>query len=375
MKAKVWVYADHVFDGQNVCENTAVGFENRFVTDIVSVKHWPAGVHVQRTPGILTPGYLDLQVNGGGGALVNNDPTAQAMETIASAHLRFGTVGIMPTVITDAPSVLDRAVNAVVQCKGKSGILGLHIEGPHISLARRGTHAAEYIRPLDAVTLAHIAHLRAHGIAVMITLAPEMVQRGQIAQIVAMGAVVSIGHSEATTGQLAQALAEGASCFTHLFNAMSPMLGRAPGVTGVAINSSAYCSFICDGHHVSDEMLCLAIRARPDADRMVLVSDAMATVGGPDQFTLYGQNIRLAEGRLINADGRLAGAHTTMAEGVARLIRHSNIPLQAALRMAVSAPAAVIGKPDLATLIGRNFNDLVVLGKNLMPQPLQLGGT
>lgn len=370
---KTWIYADQVFDGGSLRDQMAVCIQDGVVTDVMAIADLPIGVGNVKINGILTSGYLDLQVNGGGGVLLNNAPTVLAMQTIAAAHRRFGTVGVMPTVITDTTDILANAVDAAIGGKGLPGLLGLHIEGPHISRVRRGTHAAAFIRPMDDRTLAHIARLCQQGIATMITLAPEMVQPGQIAKIVAMGAVVSIGHSDANPAQLAAALAEGATCFTHLFNAMSPMQGRAAGVTGAAINSTSYCGFICDGHHVGDDMLGLAIRARPLPDKMMLVSDAMATVGGPDQFTLYGKTIRLVDGRLINDEGHLAGAHSTMAEGVARLILRMNIGIESALRMAISTPATVIGQPHLATLVGRPLADLVVLRHDFLPQNLMLG--
>jgi N-acetylglucosamine-6-phosphate deacetylase len=367
-----WLCPDQVFDGQTLLTGMAVGVQAGRVAALRPVGDLPDATEKQAVAGILTAGYLDLQVNGGGGALVNNDPSAEAMQTIAAAHRRFGTVGVLPTVITDAPEVLARAVDAAIAAKGMQGILGLHIEGPHISLARRGTHAAEFVRPLDETTLAHVARLRANGVAVKITLAPEVVRRGQIAGLVAMGAIVSLGHTDATAEAVQAALSEGATCFTHLYNAMSPMLGRAPGVTGAAISSDACCGFICDGHHVADAMLGLAIRARPVADRMFLVSDAMATVGGGDRFRLYGQEIRLVDGKLVNAEGALAGAHVTLAEGVARLVRVPGIAPEAALRMAVTVPAAVIGAPELAQIVGRRLDDLLVLGADMMPVTIGL---
>lgn len=363
----LWLCPDQVFDGRTLLTGMAVGVQAGKVTALRPVAEVPDGSERHALAGILTAGYLDLQVNGGGGALVNNTPTVEAMQTIAAAHRRFGTVGVLPTVITDAPEVLAAAVDAAVEAKGMPGILGLHIEGPHISLPRRGTHAAEYVRPLDETTIAHVARLRAEGVTVKITLAPEAVQRGQIAALVAMGAIVSLGHTDTTAAAVQAALDEGANCFTHLYNAMSPMLNRAPGVTGAAINSTAYCGFICDGHHVADAMLGLAIRARPVADRMFLVSDAMATVGGGDRFRLYGQEIRLVDGILVNAEGSLAGAHVTMAESVARLVRVLGIAPEAALRMAVTVPATVIGTPDLAQIVGRGLDDLLVLGADMMP--------
>lgn len=363
----LWLCPDQIFDGQTLQSGMALGISNGIVTELLPQENLPSQVPRRPIAGVITPGYLDLQVNGGGDILLNNDPTATGMAGMATALRRFGTVGIMPTVITDAPAVLARAVDAAIAAKGLPGILGLHIEGPHISLARRGTHAARFVRPLDDSTINHVARLRAAGIAVMITLAPEAVQPGQVRALVATGAVVSIGHSDTTSEQVRPLLDEGATCFTHLYNAMSPMLNRAPGVTGAAINSTAYCGFICDGYHVSDEMLGLAIRARPVPDRMFLVSDCMSTIGGSDHFELYGQQIRLLGGRLVNAEGSLAGAHVTMAEGVARLISVLQIAPEQALRMAVTNPARLIGA-DLARIQGRSVNDVLVLGNDWMPK-------
>lgn len=363
-----WLCPDQVFDGQHLRAGLALRIEGGRVAALAGQAELPAGAERRVLRGVLTPGYLDLQVNGGGDAQLNNLPNAEAMQTIAAAHRRFGTVGVMPTVITDAPEVLAFAVEAALEAQGMPGVLGLHIEGPHISLPRRGTHAAEWVRPMEAATLAHVARLRAAGVTVMITVAPEAVQKGQIAELAATGAIVSLGHSDATAEAVEAALAEGARCFTHLYNAMSPMLNRAPGVTGAAINSTAWCGFICDGHHVADAMLGLAIRARPVADRMFLVSDAMCTVGGSDRYQLYGQEIRLVGGRLVNAEGSLAGAHVTMAESVARLVTVLGIPPEAALRMAVTVPAEVIGRPDLAALVGRPVDDLLLLGPDWMPR-------
>lgn len=362
-----WLCPDQIFDGQTLRAGLALGIAGGVVTGLRALESLPLDAKSILISGVVTPGYLDLQVNGGGDVLLNNNPTPQGMATMAAALRRFGTVGILPTVITDAPAILAKAVEAALIAKDQPGILGLHIEGPHISVTRRGTHAAQFVRPLDASTINHVERLRAAGVAVMITLAPEAVQPRQVRALAATGAVVSIGHSDASAEQVKQLLDAGASCFTHLYNAMSPMLNRAPGVTGAAINSTAYCGFICDGHHVSDAMLALAIRARPVADRMFLVSDCMSTVGGSDHFDLYGQEIRLLAGRLVNAEGSLAGAHVTMGESVARLISVLGVTPEQALRMAVTVPATLIGA-DLARVQGRNVNDLLILGSDWLPK-------
>jgi N-acetylglucosamine-6-phosphate deacetylase len=303
-------------------------------------------------------------VNGGGGVLLNANPTPDGMTAIAAAHRRYGTTWIMPTLITDAPDVLERLTESAIAARRTKGILGLHIEGPHIAVQRRGTHAERFIRPLDDLTIACVERLRTADVAVMITLAPEAVAPGQIARLVELGAVVSIGHSDTTSDAVRQSLAEGASCFTHLFNAMSPLLHRSPGVVGGALNSSAYAGIICDGIHVADELVGLAIRARPVPDRMFIVSDAMPTVGGPDRFRLYDMELHLEGGRLVNSEGSLAGAHVTMAESVRRLIGVVGVDPALALRMATSIPAAVMGLPEFGELVGRPIDEVLVLDRD-----------
>lgn len=355
-----WFCPDRLFDGR-LREGLAFRLEAGRVAELRARADLPPRAECRAIAGTVTPGYLDLQVNGGGNVLVNTTPTPDGMAAIAAAHRRLGTTGILPTVITDRPEVLARVVEAALAAQGRPGILGLHIEGPHLNVARRGTHAAELIRPLDAGTIAHLRRLRAAGVPVMLTLAPEILARGQIAELVAMGVVVSLGHTDATADETRAAFAEGAQTVTHLYNAMSPMLNRQPGVVGATINSTAYAGIICDGIHVADEMVGLAIRARPVPDRMFLVSDAMPTVGGADHFRLYGQDVQLVEGRLVNDEGSLAGAHVTMAESVARLVGVVGVSAETALRMAVTVPAELMGLPELGRFAGRQSADLICL--------------
>lgn len=356
-----WLCPDLLFDGQSLLPGQAVGISQTTAVAISPMSALPPSARRQPVKGTITPGFLDLQVNGGGDVFLNADPTPSGMAAIAAAHRRFGTVGILPTLITDAPEVLDRAAEAALATAGEPGLLGLHIEGPHISQARRGTHAARFIRPLDTRTIAVVQRLRAAGVAVMITVAPEAVAPWQIAALAATGAIVSLGHTDTDSATIRAALAEGATCFTHLFNAMSPMLNRTAGVTGACINSTAFAGIICDGIHVADEMVGLALRARPLQDTTFLVSDAMSTVGGSDHFNLYGDVIRLQNGRLVNSEGSLAGAHVTMAESVARLITVVGIAPEAALRMAVTIPARVMRMQHLANVPGQRLQDLLVL--------------
>ena len=362
----LWLLPDQVFDGDTLQRGIALRLRGGAVQPLPAAQR-PAAAQTRAIPGTICPGFVDLQVNGGGGVLLNQQPTPAAMRQIAAAHRRFGTVAILPTVITDAPEILAAAAEAALAVRDPA-ILGLHIEGPHISAPRRGTHAARFIRPLDDSTMQIVARLRGAGIAVMITLAPEAATTAQIGALAALGAVVSLGHSDTTAEATHAAFAAGATCATHLFNAMSPMQNRAPGVTGAVINSSAHAGIICDGIHVADEMVGLAIRARPVPDRMFLVSDAMSTVGGPDHFDLYGQRITLRDGRLINAEGSLAGAHVTQAQGLARLVGPVGVAAETALRMVTSTPARLIGAAAQGGIAGRDPADLAVLGPGMVWQ-------
>ncbi|MDJ1006216.1 MAG: amidohydrolase family protein [Paracoccaceae bacterium] len=292
---------------------------------------------------LATPPLTDLQVNGGGGVLFNTSPTILGLDAIATAHERRGTGAILPTVITDTPEVIEAAAEAVLSARQDRRLLGLHIEGPHIAITRRGTHDARLIRPLDETTVALVERLRAAGVAVMITLAPEAAAPDLFRRLVASGAVVSLGHSAATAEETEAALANGAGCFTHLYNAMEPMTSRNPGLLGVALNADCPAGIIADGHHVDWRMLRIAVRARPGPT--FAVSDAMPTVGGPDRFRLYDQTISVRNGKLVNEEGSLAGAHIDMATSLGNLIRLGGLPMAGAVAMCTDIPRAVLGLP------------------------------
>ena len=357
-----WLVPHAVFDRGDLRKGVALRVDDGYVTSVAAGAPLTEG---RRLEGIVAPGYLDLQVNGGGGVLVNAQPTAEAMERIADTHRRFGTAGILPTVITDAPEVLESAVQAALDSANHPGVLGLHIEGPHIAVSRRGAHEAKYVRPMDSTTIDHVCRLRNAGVSVLITVAPEAVTPNQIGQLAETGAVVSIGHSDASAEDTFGAFDAGAVCVTHLFNAMSQMRGREPGVVGAAINSDVYAGLIVDGIHVDDGMIGLAIRARRLPDRMFLVSDAMPTVGGPDSFLLYGRKVALESGRLVKPDGTLAGAHLALSDAVVRLVRKVGVDRQSALRMGISVPAGVMGMEELARVEGRALSDLMLLDDDM----------
>ena len=365
-----WLRADQVFCGDVLSSDKSLRILDGKVSQIADRQNVPADANILDVAGCIAPGFFDIQINGGGGVLLNAEPSEASIKSIARAHRQFGTTSFLPTIITDIPEVLERAVDAVIGTAGTHGVVGLHIEGPHIDASRRGTHAAEFIRRLDQQTIDQITLLRERDIPVLMTVAPASVSPRQVSELVEMGAVISIGHSNASGDETAALLDAGANAFTHLFNAMSPMLNRAPGVTGTAINSQAYCSFICDGIHVNDEMLALAIRARPIADRMIMISDAMPTVGGPDSFVLYGKTLHLRNGSLVNSEGSLAGAHTTMAESLERVVNKLGVALEEALRMAISNPARLMGVGASMTLQGAMVQDLVLISPKLECEPL-----
>ncbi|WP_342076951.1 N-acetylglucosamine-6-phosphate deacetylase [Yoonia sp. SS1-5] len=310
---------------------------------------------------LALPYLTDLQVNGGGGVMINSDPTPDGFRTVAAAHRRQGTGTILPTVITDSPDVIARAADAAIRTKGEPGLAGLHIEGPHIAPDRRGTHDAAHIRPLDLATVTLVEDLRAKDLPVMITLAPELAAPDLFARLVACGAVVAGGHSAATSDETKAALGRGLSCFTHLYNAMPPMTSRMPGILGAALNSDAYAGIIVDGIHVDWDMVRVALRARPRAGLTFAVSDAMATVGGPDHFTLYGQRIAVRDGALVNAEGSLAGAHINLVQSLRNLVTHVGLTLDMAIPMVSDIPRKVMGLPANDIAIGTAVDDMLCL--------------
>lgn len=334
------IIAEHIWTGGRLHGRSALHHDGAQIT---AIEPHPGGG--QADVHLALPLLTDLQVNGGGGVMLNSDPTPEGMRAIAAAHRGLGTGGILPTVITDTPEVMQAAAEAALACHGQDGILGLHIEGPHINPARKGTHDARHIRPLDEATLAVLRRLRAADVPVLLTLAPELAAPAMMRQIRDLGVVISAGHSAATAAEAAAGMANGVSMFTHLFNAMPPMLSRDPGIVGAAILSDGYCGFIADGIHVSWEALRIAIAARPRPDRMFIVSDAMATVGGPDHFTLYGQDIAVRDGALVNAAGSLAGAHIDMRTSLHNLHRFAGLPLAQIIPMATEIPRAAMGLP------------------------------
>ena len=329
-----------IFDGFRIQIDSALLFADDRIVVLIPADRIPTGYRTIRLAGgLLAPGFIDLQINGGGGVLLNNVPTEQTMLTMAQSQVPFGVTRILPTVISDSVEVTDQAISAAQRCvKQDSGVLGIHIEGPFFSGEKSGVHRADKIRALvsgDWLWLERLA-----GLPSILTLAPERVSAEAIARIAALGVRICAGHSNASSEQVVAAHEQGLSGFTHLYNAMSQLTGREPGVVGAALTlTETWAGLIADGIHVHPTSIQTALNSK-GFERIFLVSDAMATVGSPlTQFELYGETIQLREGRLINAQGRLAGSAISLLEAVKYCLDTLNLPLHQALAMASRIPA------------------------------------
>jgi len=293
---------------------------------------------------LLLPGFLDTQVNGGGGVLFNAEPTVDAIRAIGKAHRQFGTTGFLPTLISDDLHVVARALEAVRTAidAGVPGVLGIHIEGPFLNVVRKGVHDSGKLRGLDASAIGLLTSLR--GGKTLVTLAPEMTTPDLIAKLAAAGVVVSAGHTNATYREIRVALEHGLTGFTHLFNAMSQLTGREPGVVGAALDDpDSWCGIIVDGRHVDPTVLRVALRCKRH-DRFMLVTDAMPSVGTPHKsFSLQGRTISVMDGVLVDEDGTLAGSDTDMATTVRNAVELLGLDLPEAARMASRYPAEFLG--------------------------------
>lgn len=300
---------------------------------------------------VLAPGFVDIQVNGGGGVLFNDRPDVDGLRTIAAAHLKSGTTSLMPTLISDDLSVVEAGIAAVAEARaaGMENILGIHIEGPFLNPEKCGIHDPDRFAELDDDAIDLLCSLETG--TTLVTLAPERCRPDQIRTLVERGAIVSLGHTNGRYADARAALDAGATGFTHLFNAMPQMHSREPGIVGAALeNRTAWTSLIVDGHHVDPVMLGLARRLRP-ADRLMLITDAMPNAGTDlTEFILQGRPIHVAGGRCSDADGVLAGADLSLAQAVRNTVELMGLPLDRALNMASRYPAEFLG---LAGEVGR----------------------
>jgi N-acetylglucosamine-6-phosphate deacetylase len=337
------IAADHVFDGTVVRERAALIVDGSRIASLLPTTELPRTIstHVLPEGAWLAPGFIDLQVNGGGDVLFNDQPTVQGVCSIAAAHRKFGTTGLLPTLISDSPEKMRLALETGnVAVDREPSVLGIHLEGPYLSSERLGAHDLRQIRPPGPDDLAMLTAPR--NSVLLVTLAPEVVPAGFIARLVAAGVRVALGHSMATYQQTRAAMAEGLTGFTHLFNAMRPLASREPGPIAQALGSpDAWYGLIVDGAHVHAAMLRLALRG---LGRPMLVTDAMPPVGGTrSAFRLHGENVTVRDGCCVTDRGRLAGTVLGMATAVKNCVRLLGVALPDALRFASTYPASFLG--------------------------------
>ena len=362
-----------IFTGETMLDGHALLVDGATILDIVPDAYDCGGAWI-RLPndGLLAPGLVDLQANGGGGVLFNDRPTLAGALAIAASHRGLGTTGLLPTAITDTPGIMLAAAEAAAQASAipGSGVLGVHLEGPFLNPARCGVHRPELIRPPGEQDLAALCALPGrfapHGRA-LLTLAPEQLAPAMIGRLAESGVRVSGGHSAASLECAQAAIAAGMSGFTHLFNAMPPLAGRAPGIALAAISDpDTFCGIIADGIHVHPAMLRLALAAKPPG-KMLLVSDCMAVAGtGLGEFMLQGRRILRRNGRLESADGTLAGADLDLAQAVRNAVALLGVPLAEALRMASLYPARFLDLDHRLGLLAPGYQaDLVLFDADM----------
>jgi N-acetylglucosamine-6-phosphate deacetylase len=362
------VLADRVFDGHRWHAKAAVLVRDGRIVGLASWGEVPPDWPQTRLPAgaFLAPGFTDLQVNGGGGVLLNDQPTADGMRAIARAHRRYGTTACLPTLITDTREQMRTAIAAARSISGRDGVVGLHLEGPFISPRRPGVHRPDRVAKPRPDDLEELCQLAGAGRS-LVTLAPECVPTGFIRKLASLGVRISIGHSEAPAAVVMQAIADGATGVTHLFNAMPPLSARAPGIIGAALaDQRLTAGLILDGIHV-DPVSVRAAFAAKGSDRIALVTDAMPTVGTSlNRFELLGQTIKLADRRLTTEEGTLAGAHLDMTSAVRNAVKLAQFPLEDALRAASLTPARFLGlDSERGALVSGARADLVALTQEL----------
>ncbi len=325
--------------------------------------------------GMLVPGFIDTQVNGGGGVLFNNEPTIEAIRIMSKAHRKFGSTAILPTLISDDLHVVETAIAAVdaAIAEGIPGIIGIHIEGPFLNEGKRGIHDAGKFRTLTNDAVALLSSLK-HG-KTLVTLAPELAPAGMIASLVKSGVIVAAGHTLADYDEMLRSISEGLSGVTHLFNAMTQLENRAPGVVGAALESALMCGIIVDGHHVHPAVLRTAYRAK-GPDGLMLVTDGMPTVGSPTKtFKIGDAEITELNGALRSIDGTLAGSDLDMASAVRNCVTMMNVDLVSAFRMASATPAQFLGLEQSYGRIAPGFRaDLVHIDDSLTVRATWIAG-
>lgn len=371
------IAAPSVFNGETTLRDHCVLIRGSYIESVAPADQCPADIPLQRfEAGTLAPGFVDLQVNGGGDILFNNTPDADSVVTMHTAHRSRGTTALLPTLISDTREVREKALAAVIEARagGCAGILGIHFEGPWFSWARRGAHNEDMLDTPSETDMDWLCSSR--DFPVMVTLAPEQVAPEFIARLAAAGVHVCAGHTDADYETIAAAADNGLQGVTHLYNAMSQLASRQPGAVGAALAlDTLWAGIIADGHHVHPASIRLAAKAKPPG-KLVLVSDAMATVGGVGSFDIYGENIREQDGRLVTAEGVLAGSAIGLVDAVRYCHCEVGLDLEECLRMASLYPAGAIGmEASLGRLRDGHRADIVHLDEQLQVRHTWVAGS
>ena len=369
-----------IFDGFKRHFNSALIIQNNKVAEIIAEeKVDPKTEQIVLAGGLLTPGFVDLQVNGGGGVLFNDNPSLENLKTICEAHIKLGSTSILPTLISDSPEVNKQAILAITDALDQkiNGLVGLHLEGPHLARARKGAHEERFIRPMKEFDCLELESLANKIPNLMLTVAPEAVSSEQITRLSKAGAIISLGHTDCTFNQAADAVRAGATCATHLFNAMSPFGGREPGLVGAVLDTGKlFSGIIADGFHVNKTSINLALRAKEAPGALFLVSDAMSTVGSDQKhFFLNDRLIARSQGKLILEDGTLAGADINLSDAVKYMVNVVGISQDDAIRMASLIPAKVLGvESEIGCLAPDTRADFLWMKNDLEIEKVWVGG-
>ncbi|WP_112942686.1 MULTISPECIES: N-acetylglucosamine-6-phosphate deacetylase [unclassified Rhizobium] len=380
MSRKIFTGA-RIFDGERFHDDKALVVADGRIETIAGLNDLPDGETITLGGGILAPGFIDAQVNGGAGRMLNDEPSPASMYRIAEGHRPYGTTSLLPTLITDTGEATAAAIDAAKEAvKANRGVAGLHLEGPHLAPARKGAHLAELMRPVDDRDVKALSAAAEAIGTLLVTMAAEQVTARQVQELSEAGVTVSIGHSDCTSEAAEARFDAGARGVTHLFNAMSQLGHRTPGLVGAAIDHPAvWCGIIADGHHVDPKALRTALRAKRGEGKLFFVTDAMSLVGSSENsFTLNGRTVRRETGafcsRLVLSDGTLAGSDVDMASAIRYGLTYLDLSLSEALRMATLYPALFLELDDRGRLVPGLRADLVHMSDGIKVNQTWISG-
>ena len=336
-----------IYTGSDVLTDHAVVVENGLIKQVCPVAELPDGVEVRDLDGAnLSPGFIDLQLNGCGGVMLNDEITAETMQIMHRANLKSGCTSFLPTLITSSDEDMRAVITAAREYHNQyqNQSLGLHLEGPYLNVAKKGIHSVDHIRKSDSEMIDLICENR--DLVAKVTLAPELNDPEHIERLHKAGVVVSIGHTNATYAEARKGFESGITFATHLFNAMTPMVGREPGVVGAIYDTpEVYAGIIADGFHVDYANIRIAHKIK--GEKLVLVTDATAPAGADMEYFIFvGKKVYYRDGKCVDENGTLGGSALTMIEAVQNTVEHAGIALDEALRMATLYPATAMGVED-----------------------------